>query len=179
MKKADTIPTVMDYKNYLDKICKKQGITIDEARDKYGKFTYNQWRTLLSNKPKRDQGAAELRIVLRKGRITAYHSDGTKLIDRIALDGDWKKIFFNVKDSIQPKQYYFLFGESACRLYHENTFAKCLNKIKKQNIEFAVHKYIEGEHPENVMEASSGWMDYAMINEKEYNKLLSIQEEGD
>jgi len=75
----------------------------------------------------------------------------------------------------EKKVYYFLFGETASRLYHENTFRKYLNKVKRDNLEFAVHKYIEGEHPENIMEAASGWGDYAMITEEEYEALENIE----
>jgi len=43
------IPTVADYTEYLKRVVKKFNISIDEARDRYGKLTYKQWNNLLNN----------------------------------------------------------------------------------------------------------------------------------
>jgi len=77
----------------------------------------------------------------------------------------------NIKE--QPKVYYFMFGEDVCRAYHENEFEVVLKMIE-EGTEFSIHKFIEGEHPENIMEAGSGWMDYAIITEEEYNALNEL-----
>lgn len=45
--KLDCLPTVLDYKELLNKICVQQNITRDQARSKYGKFTYKQWSEIL------------------------------------------------------------------------------------------------------------------------------------
>lgn len=74
------------------------------------------------------------------------------------------------------KEYYFLFGELICKRYHTYDFDKVL-KFIKEDTECDVHKYIEGEHPENLMEAASGWGEYASITKEEYNQILAIKEE--
>ena len=87
-----------------------------------------------------------------------------------------------IKDIQSPpekKVFYFLFGEDACRRYHELneedfTFQDFLAELEKIG-GFALHKYIEGEHPENVMEAYTGWNNYAMITEKEYELINEIE----
>jgi len=45
--RKDLLPTCTDYSFFLDKAVEKLKITKDEARDKYGKFTYGQWKDLL------------------------------------------------------------------------------------------------------------------------------------
>jgi hypothetical protein len=40
-------PTCADYAEYLSLAEKKFGISRDEARDKYGGYTYRQWEALL------------------------------------------------------------------------------------------------------------------------------------
>lgn len=44
---ADTLPTVLHYGEYLSTICKLEGITRNQAREKYGQFTYSQWNEIL------------------------------------------------------------------------------------------------------------------------------------
>lgn len=50
MKTTDKIPTCNDYSNFLVKASIKFKISINEARTKYGLFTYNQWINLLTCK---------------------------------------------------------------------------------------------------------------------------------
>lgn len=38
----DTLPTILDYKEFLAIICKRNNLDRDEARKKYGQFTYGQ-----------------------------------------------------------------------------------------------------------------------------------------
>jgi len=45
--KKDFLPTISTYSYFLDEAEKRFKITRDEARDKYGKFTYGQWKELL------------------------------------------------------------------------------------------------------------------------------------
>ncbi len=49
MKKIDTLPTVMDYSNFLNQIQTHKNISRDEARTMYGQFTYTEWYELLKN----------------------------------------------------------------------------------------------------------------------------------
>ncbi len=39
----DKLPTILHYDTFLQKICKKEKISKDEARKKYGQFTYKEW----------------------------------------------------------------------------------------------------------------------------------------
>jgi hypothetical protein len=45
--KKDYLPTVMDYTKFLDKITIQLSISKEEARNKYGRYTYQQWYKLL------------------------------------------------------------------------------------------------------------------------------------
>lgn len=45
--KKDFLPTISEYSFFLDKAQSKLGITRNEARDRYGKFTHGQWKELL------------------------------------------------------------------------------------------------------------------------------------
>jgi hypothetical protein len=45
--RKDLLPTVADYTHYLDKATEKLKISRDEARNKYGLYTYFQWSELL------------------------------------------------------------------------------------------------------------------------------------
>lgn len=45
--KKDLLPTVTEYSHFLDKATEKLNISRDEARSKYGQFTYGQWKELL------------------------------------------------------------------------------------------------------------------------------------
>lgn len=49
MKKLNSLPTCLDYSNFLDRAMNRFKITRDEARHKYGQFTYDQWNKLLNN----------------------------------------------------------------------------------------------------------------------------------
>lgn len=40
----------------------------------------------------KDKGSAELKITLKDGEVSMYHSDGTLLNKRPSLKGDWDKI---------------------------------------------------------------------------------------
>jgi len=44
---TDKLPTCLDYSVYLNRASTKLGISVDEARDRYGRYTYNQWEQLL------------------------------------------------------------------------------------------------------------------------------------
>jgi len=41
------LPKIMDYTNFLNKAIEKFNISIEEARTKYGRYTYKQWEELL------------------------------------------------------------------------------------------------------------------------------------
>lgn len=47
---ADKLPTAMDYRKALDEIIEKKRLNPDEARRKYGQFTYAQWEKELGHK---------------------------------------------------------------------------------------------------------------------------------
>ena len=44
----ETLPTVSDYRNFLEKAVNKFNLTINQARNLYGNFTYKQWNELLN-----------------------------------------------------------------------------------------------------------------------------------
>lgn len=46
----DCLPTVRDYRALLDEVCEKEGIRINEARNKYGRYTYAEWDKLLNSR---------------------------------------------------------------------------------------------------------------------------------
>ena len=45
--RKDILPTCTDYGFFLDKAQERLKISRDEARKKYGQFTYGQWKELL------------------------------------------------------------------------------------------------------------------------------------
>jgi hypothetical protein len=45
--KWNLLPTCMEYAYFLDEAVKRLKITIEEARSKYGLYTYGQWKTLM------------------------------------------------------------------------------------------------------------------------------------
>lgn len=45
--KKDLLPTCTEYAYFLQKAVEKLNVTIDEARSKYGLFTYGQWKEML------------------------------------------------------------------------------------------------------------------------------------
>ena len=45
--KSDCLPTCTDYAHFLDAAIEKLKISRDEARAKYGQYTYRQWKELL------------------------------------------------------------------------------------------------------------------------------------
>lgn len=47
---SDKLPTAMDYRKALDEIIEKKNLNPDEARRKYGQFTYAQWEKELGHK---------------------------------------------------------------------------------------------------------------------------------
>jgi len=46
------LPSCLDYDIFLNKAASKFNISTNEARDKYGLYTYEQWQKLLKNKSK-------------------------------------------------------------------------------------------------------------------------------
>ena len=46
------LPTCYDYKKFLNEAVLKFDISINEARKKYGLYTYGQWQELLKNNSK-------------------------------------------------------------------------------------------------------------------------------
>ncbi len=48
-KKLDKYPTSMDYSNYLYRAVAKFNIDVNQARSKYGMFTYKEWEELLKD----------------------------------------------------------------------------------------------------------------------------------
>lgn len=46
------LPTCYDYKKFLNEVVLKFKISIEEARKKYGLYTYGQWQELLKNNSK-------------------------------------------------------------------------------------------------------------------------------
>jgi hypothetical protein len=49
-------PTCSDYSKYLDRAEKRFHISRDEARERYGYFTYHQWEVLLDSGRRRKRG---------------------------------------------------------------------------------------------------------------------------
>lgn len=45
--KKDILPTCTEYAYFLNKAVDKLKISIDDIRDKYGLYTYGQWKELL------------------------------------------------------------------------------------------------------------------------------------
>ena len=45
--RKDTLPTCNEYSFFLDKAVTKFGISINDARSKFGLLTYGQWKELL------------------------------------------------------------------------------------------------------------------------------------
>jgi hypothetical protein len=73
------------------------------------------------------------------------------------------------------KEYYFLFGETACRQYQDKeSFEEFLENLDDS---FSIHKFIEGDDPTILLEAMNGWFDYAKITKEEYEQLSDIEQE--
>lgn len=75
------------------------------------------------------------------------------------------------------KEYYFLLGEEISSLYFDSEFEEVIDMITKDRSCFDLAKYKEGENPEYLLGAAAGWMGYAEIHKKEYEQLLTIQEQ--
>ena len=45
---SDKIPTITDYKKLLDIASERFNLSINECRDKFGKYTYSEWKKLLT-----------------------------------------------------------------------------------------------------------------------------------
>ena len=45
-----------------------------------------------------EQGAAEIRVCLTKGKIKVYHCEGPLLFEKKAKKGDWDKIWEAIKN---------------------------------------------------------------------------------
>lgn len=43
----DKLPTIEDYRILLGEVCRKEGIDLNTARDKYGRKTYGEWKQIL------------------------------------------------------------------------------------------------------------------------------------
>ena len=49
MNNSDKLPTCIDYACFLKQANLKLNISIENARNKYGKYSYKQWNKLLNN----------------------------------------------------------------------------------------------------------------------------------
>ena len=47
---GDVSPSCLDYKNLLERVEKRGKISREVVRERYGKFTYAQWKELLYEK---------------------------------------------------------------------------------------------------------------------------------
>jgi hypothetical protein len=48
-KELNTIPSSMDYSTYLYRAVSKFSIDVNQARNKYGTFTYKEWEDVLKD----------------------------------------------------------------------------------------------------------------------------------
>ncbi|MCM1260693.1 MAG: hypothetical protein NC222_07050 [Staphylococcus sp.] len=71
-KNDDTLPLVSDYRKFLDLLVSKTHIDRDEARDKYGMFTYRQWNDLFDSLGIKVQS----KIVKEDGKYQAQSEKG-------------------------------------------------------------------------------------------------------
>ena len=46
----EKLPTILQYRSYLDTIVSIEKININQAREKYGLYTIKQWRDLIREK---------------------------------------------------------------------------------------------------------------------------------
>jgi len=95
-----------------------------------------------------------------------HHSKPTVIFDQYIEVAEQEK---------EKKEYYFLFGQTACRNYDEaESFELFMESL---DTEFAIHKFVEGEHPEHILEKFVGWTDYKSITKEEYEQLSDIEQE--
>lgn len=96
-----------------------------------------------------------------------HHSKPTVIFDQ----------YIEQEESVQTKkEHYFLFGQTACQNYHEaESFEQFMESL---DTEFAIHKFVEGEHPEHILEKFVGWNDYKSITKEEYEQLSDIETEA-
>lgn len=67
---------------------------------------------------------------------------------------------------------YILFGEDAVRLFETETFETFLQECEEGEIVFEVHEFDPNkDNPVDLLYISSGYYDYAIIDETVYNKL--------
>ncbi len=71
------LPPIMEYSKNLQLAVRKFGITIDEARDKYGKYTIGQWNDLLNDSTSEYNGKYAYKLHEERGFISAYVEDMT------------------------------------------------------------------------------------------------------
>ena len=76
----DTLPSVGRYKEYLNKITKLTGMTIESAREKYGQYTEGQWQDLFAAKKDTATAPKESEKDLKKWdkKVTKYHDEEEK-----------------------------------------------------------------------------------------------------
>jgi len=95
-----------------------------------------------------------------------HHSKPTVIFDQYIEVAEQEK---------ELKEYYFLFGETACRQYGDKeSFEQFLENL---DTEFGIAKFIEGENPESLLEAMNAWFDYVAVTKEEYEQLSDIEQE--
>lgn len=167
----DLLPPIMVYSNNLDLAVSKFGITKDEARDKYGKYTIGQWEELLGGGGVEDIISNEMYLELDKKddweviREEKYKDKDVYLT--LSKSGDYYRISVKSNGKIMPKMStYFTKKQSA-----ENNFNKTIKSSfdngggvgKESNSEY-LGKYIYKYHEERG-EISASVEDMATGNE--------------
>ena len=74
------------------------------------------------------------------------------------------------------KTTYFLFGQQVCQLFIElNDIDKLIELINEENIEYGLYEFIPNKSDViDLMYKYNGYMDYCVISEEEYNKLINL-----
>jgi len=66
---------------------------------------------------------------------------------------------------------YFLFGENAVRIYHDDG----IDEVATLNGEYGLLAANDSTHPRDILWEYDGWNGYAEITEEEFNKLMEAK----
>jgi len=69
---------------------------------------------------------------------------------------------------------YVLFGEEAVRIFNEDGFKGFKKAVNKDGLGYAIEEFPATTPPADVLSASDGWHDFAILTKDEYLKLQKL-----
>lgn len=85
----------------------------------------------------------------------------------------WLEDLTNLKKELEKEEFiYYLFGEDAVEEYNENGIDGVVKRYEADTLTYSMFKFQNGvTHPAELLYEFSGWGDYMLISEEEFNKL--------